>query len=145
VSLLALALAACAPAPRPAAPAALDPPDSVEIVLTRWYDAMAAHDSAGGLAPLPPEFLLVEDTTLVTREQLVRGLMAGAGHGHQTSERSGFHTVVTDSVAWTTLRNHEQWLPTKGTPLTLDFIETVVFRKHEGRWMIDRYHATRLR
>ncbi|WP_166652189.1 hypothetical protein [Roseateles toxinivorans] len=32
-----------------------------------------------------------------------------------------------------------------GTKLELDFIETVVFVKSNGHWLMDRYHATKLR
>jgi len=142
--LLLFVAAGCAPAPPSAGRAPLDPPDSVEVVLTRWYDAIAAHDSVGIAAPLLPEFFLFEDTTVVTREALVRGLLAGAGQGHQTTDLRDFRTVVTDSVAWTSLRNHEEWIPTKGAPMAFDFLETVVFRKRDGRWGMERYHATRI-
>jgi hypothetical protein len=139
------ALAGCAPAP-PATVArpALDPPDSVEVVLTRWYDAIARHDSTGIAAPLLQEFFLFEDTTVVSRERLVAGLMSGAGAGTQSTHLSDFRTVVTDSVAWTSLRNHEVWTPAKGAPTPFDFLETVVFRKRGGRWGMERYHATRV-
>lgn len=140
-----LALAGCA-APQPAAQRApLDPPDSVQAVLIKWYDAIAAHDSAGIAAPLLPEFFLFEDTTVVTRDALIKNLMAGAGQGHQTTDMHDFRTVVTDSVAWTSMRNHEQWIPVKGEPLAFDFLETVVFRKRDGRWGMERYHATRVK
>lgn len=147
-ALLALSLACwagCSPRPPvPAARAALDPPDSVEVVLTRWYDAIAAHDSLGIATPLLPEFFLFEDTTVVSRERLIAGLLAGAGAGSQSTRLSDFRTVVTDSVAWTSLRNHELWTPAKGAPMPFDFLETVVFRKRDGRWGIERYHATRV-
>lgn len=123
--------------------APLDPPDSIEVVLTRWYDAIAAHDSLGIAAPLLPEFFILEDTRFVSRADLVRGILAGADAGHQTSERSEFHTVVTDSVAWTTFRNRERWLPVHGEPSSFEFLESVVFRKRDGRWIMERYHATR--
>ena len=144
-ALLALAVAGCTPSPPAAVRAPLDPPDSVEVVLTRWYEAIARHDSAGIAAPLLSEFFLFEDTTVVGREPLVRGLMAGAGAGTQSTLLSGFRTVMTDSVAWTSLRNHEVWTPTKGSPMAFDFLETVVFRRRDGRWQMERYHATRVR
>lgn len=141
----ALGCAGCGGAPSGGAPrASLDPTDSIEVVLARWYDAIAAHDSLGIEAPLLPEFFILEDTRFVPRAELVRGLLAGAGMGHQTSERSEFRTVVTDSVAWTTFRNRERWLPAQGAPDSLEFLESVVFRKRDGRWRMERYHATRV-
>lgn len=140
----ALAAGCEAPAPSPAARAPLDPPDSVEVVLTRWYAAIAAHDSAGIAAPLLPGFFLFEDTTVVPRERLIAGLLAGTGAGTQSTSLSDFRTVVTDSVAWTSLRNHEVWTPVRGEPMPFDFLETVVFRKRDARWGMERYHATRV-
>ena len=120
--------------------------DSVEAALVTWYDALAAHDSVGIVEGLSPDFLLVEDTTLMTREVLVRNLLSGRGQGHQTTHMSDFHTVVSQSTAWTTLRNHEVWIPGGGGDSTgYDFIETVVLRMHDGRWRIERYHATPLK
>ena len=142
---VALATGCQAPAPSGASRAPLDPPDSVEVVLTRWYDAIAAHDSIGIAAPLLPGFFLFEDTTVVTREKLIAGLLAGAGAGTQSTSLSDFRTVVTDSVAWTSLRNHEVWKPAKGEPMPFDFLETIVFRKRDARWAMERYHATRVR
>lgn len=122
-----------------------DPADSVHVVLTRWYDAMAAFDSAGVAAPLAKDFLLVEDTTLVTKDELLAHLMAARGKGHQTTALRDFHTEMGHTVAWTTFRNHEEWIPSGGGKgETADFIETVVFRKHHGEWRIERYHATQL-
>ena len=141
---VALAAGCQAPAPSGVSRAPLDPPDSVEVVLTRWYDAIAIHDSIGIAAPLLPGFFLFEDTTVVTREKLIAGLLAGAGAGAQSTNLSDFRTVVTDSVAWTSLRNHEVWTPVKGAPMPFDFLETVVFRKRDARWSMERYHATRV-
>jgi len=119
--------------------APLDPPDSIEVVLDRWYDAIAAHDSVAIAVPLLPGFFILEDTTFVSRAELVRGLLAGAGH--QVSERSEFRTVVTDSVAWTTFRHRERGLPARGEPTAFEFLESVVFRKRDGRWLMDRVPA----
>jgi ketosteroid isomerase-like protein len=137
----------CSGAQAPAASGApsIDPPDSVHVVLTRWYDAFATFDSAGVASALADDFLLVEDTTLVSADALLTNLMRAKGKGHQTAALRDFHTVMEASVAWTTFRNHEEWIPSDGSKgETVDFIETVVFRKQEGAWRIARYHATRL-
>ena len=138
------ALGCRADAPAAAAAPALDPPTAVEAVLTKWYDAMEHHDSAGIAAPLLPEFFIFEDTTVISGAALVKELVDGAGAGSQTAALRDFRTVVTDSVAWTSFRNREVWTPTKGKPDTLDFLESVVFRKRAGRWLMERYHATRV-
>jgi len=123
-----------------------DPADSVETALVHWYDAVAAQDSAGIVEGMAPDFLLVEDTTLMTREVLMRHFMDSRGKGRQSAHLSDFHTVVSHSTAWTTMRNHEVWVPTGSTDSTAyDFIETVVFRRHDGRWRMERYPATPIR
>ena len=125
---------------------AADPADSVEMALVKWYDALAAHDSAAIVEGLAPDFLIVEDTTLMTRDMLMQHVMASRGKGHQSAHMSDFHTVVSHSTAWTTMRKHEVWVPEGSTDSAhFDFIETVVFRKHDGRWRIERYHATPLK
>ncbi len=134
---------------RPAAPAVanhapLDPPSAVEAVLTRWYDAMQRHDSAGIASPLLPEFFIFEDTTVIAGAALVKELVDGAAAGSQTAALTGFRTVVMDSAAWTSFRNREVWTPTQGRPDTLDFLESVIFRKRNGQWLMERYHATRI-
>ena len=137
--------AGCAPAAPPVLTRApLDPPDSVEAVLRRWYAAIGAQDSAGIAAPLAPEFFIFEHANVKTRAELIRDIMAGVGQGTQSADMKDFRTVVTDSVAWTSMRNHEVWTPVKGAPTPFDFLETVVFVKRDGRWLMERYHATRV-
>ncbi|MEQ1831785.1 MAG: nuclear transport factor 2 family protein [Candidatus Eisenbacteria bacterium] len=142
---LALWVAGCAPAAPPVTSRPpVDPPDSVEAVLRRWYVAIGAQDSAGIAAPLAPEFFIFEHTKMKSRDELIRDIMAGAGQGTQSADMQDFQTVVTDSVAWTSMHNHEVWTPVKGTPMPFDFLETVVFVKRDGRWLMERYHATRV-
>ena len=145
ITIAALWTAGCAPAAPPALTRApLDPPDSVEAVLRRWYVAIGAQDSAGIAAPLAPEFIIFEHTNLKTRAELIRDIMSGVGQGTQSADMQDFRTVVTDSVAWTSMRNHEVWTPVNGAPMPFDFLETVVFVKRDGRWLMERYHATRV-
>ncbi len=105
---------------------------------------MERHDSAGIAAPLLGEFFIVEDTTVIEGPALVKELVSGAATGSQTAALSGFRTVVTDSIAWTSFRNREVWTPVNGKPDTLDFLESVIFRKRGGQWRMERYHATRI-
>lgn len=123
-----------------------DPADSVETALVHWYDAVSARDSAAIIEGMAPDFLLVRDTTLMTRDVLMKHFMDSRGKGRQSSQLSDFHTVVSHSTAWTTVRNHETWVPADGKDsLRFDFIETVVLRRHDGRWRMERYHATPLK
>jgi ketosteroid isomerase-like protein len=141
-----LAAVACRPAPK-AAPPANDPADvaAVEQVLTRWYDAFERHDSAGVAAPLLPTFFIFEDTTRIGRDDLIAGMVGGFSQGNQTAALSDFATEVRGDVAWTSFRNREVWTPADGSPSdTLDFLESVVFEKRDGVWLMERYHATRI-
>ena len=143
--LLPLLAMACRPvAPPPSAPN--DPAEitAVEAVLTRWYVAMSTHDSAGTAAPLLPSFFIFEDTTRIGRDELIREIVTGFGAGTQTAAMSKFETQVRGNLAWTSFRNDEVWTPKTGRPDSLHFLETVVFEKQNGQWMMDRYHATRL-
>lgn len=144
VGLLLLALA-CRPAAAPPTPAN-DPAEirAVEGVLARWYTAINAHDSAGVAAPLLPSFFIVEDTTRISRDDLVRAIVSGFEAGTQTAAMSNFETQIRGNLAWTSFRNDEVWTPKTGSPDSLHFLETVVFEKRNGQWMMERYHATKL-
>lgn len=139
---LALACRPAAVAPTPAN----DPAEitAVEGVLTKWYTAINTHDSAGVAAPLLPSFFIFEDTTRIGRDDLVRGIVSGFDAGSQTAALSRFETQVRGNLAWTSFRNDEVWTPKTGSPDSLRFLETVVFEKQNGQWMMERYHATKL-
>jgi ketosteroid isomerase-like protein len=117
---------------------------AVENVLTDWYAAITRQDINAVAALLTEDFLIVETDTLMERAVFLKGLAEGFGMGRQTGERGDFHTAAAGDTAWTTLRNHETWTPDEGEPLPLEFLETVVFQRLDGRWLIARYHATRL-
>jgi ketosteroid isomerase-like protein len=142
-----LVSAACAPATQSATtdPTPVSVADSVAIrqTLATWYTAMQATDSAGILAPLTPQFLLLEDTLPLTGLQLVTRLKkAGATGPTWRATFSGFTTRLHGDVAWTTVHNHEDVMPAPGgKPCAGDFLETIVFVRTNGRWLIDRYHA----
>jgi hypothetical protein len=58
---------------------------------------------------------------------------------------SGFATEVRGDLAWTSFRNEEVWRPVGGgKPDSLSFLETVVFERRGGVWLMERYHATRV-
>lgn len=146
--LLMIGLAACQPSvtttPHPASASLAGEVKAVEQVLYDWYTAMERHDTAGTAAPLTASFFIFEDTTKLRRDDLLAGLNAGFNAGVQTAKLSNLETTVRGDVAWSSFRNEEVFRPTAGEPIYLNFVETVVFVKEDGRWKIDRYHATRI-
>lgn len=142
---IAAGVLACRPAePPPAGAGAQAEVAAVKQVLDDWYTAIERHDAAGIERPLTETFVIFEDTTRYGRAELLKGITEGFAAGVQTSARSQLETTVRGDVAWSSFRNHEVFTPTNGTPETLDFIETVVFVRDDGRWKMDRYHATRV-
>ncbi|HEX4934738.1 MAG TPA: nuclear transport factor 2 family protein [Gemmatimonadaceae bacterium] len=132
---------ASAPTPASARPTTVaDDERAIRAVLDQWYVAMQAADSAGTVAPLTPEFLLLEDTLPLTGPELVARLKEGAG-AKWTAAFSDLRTRVRGDVAWTTLRNHEESTAPDGKRCQADFLETIVFVRDGGDWRIDRYHA----
>jgi len=115
----------------------------VRATLAGWYAAMTAHDLDGVGAALTESFLLVEHDHLVDRVQLLE-MLSGETDDELIAALSDFHVTVDGDVAWSTHRNHEVYTPSEGVPLHLEFLETVVLLRRDGRWLIDRYHATRL-
>ncbi len=96
-------------------------------------------------AHLTPEFLLLEDTIPLSGPQLVARLLEDTSGAEWTAEFSDLRTRFRGDVAWTTLLNHEtSTSPSDGAECQADFLETIVFVRDEGRWLIDRYHAAAL-
>jgi ketosteroid isomerase-like protein len=135
---LVLGAGACAaPAPAPSDPSA--DRAAIEAVLDGWYTAMIAKDSAGTVAPLTEEFLLLEDTLPLSRAELAARILQG--EGQWTSKRHDFQTRVAGDVAWSTFRNDETSQGPDGASCAARFLETAVFIRRGGGWLIDRYHA----
>ena len=144
MTLLAVALAcrATPPVPPPVDEAAES--RAVEQALNDWYGAMARDDSAGIADAMTATFFILEDTLPLDKAELMQRILAGRGQGTQSARLTGLRTRVLGDVAWTTMRNEEIWIPTKGAPDSVAFLETVVLQKVDGRWLIDRYHAAKL-
>ena len=115
----------------------------VRATLTGWYTAMSAHDITAVGAALSESFLLVEHDQLLDRDQLIE-MLSSEVDDVLVADLDDFHITVHGDVAWSTHRNHEVYTPLVGEPLRLEFLETVVLVRRDGRWLIDRYHATRL-
>ena len=152
-----LAATACAPndssgtgdtaqttAPAKADPDAAADSAAIRTTLDEWYVAMQTVDSARTLAPLTPQFLLLEDTLPLSGLELVARLKKGGSETKWTAEFSDLRTRVMRDVAWTTLRNHETSHGKDGKKCQADFLETIVFVRDGKRWLIDRYHAAAL-
>ena len=149
VCLSLLALFACSPrGPASTADSATDTATeltAIRATLDGWYAAMQRADSAAILAPLTREFLLLEDTLPLSGAQLVARLKGDTSGVKWNAEFSDLRTRLRGDVAWTTLRNHEtSRAPNGGKRCQADFLETIVFVRDDGRWLIDRYHAAAL-
>ena len=115
---------------------------AIRATLDEFYDAMYKVDATGILAPLTPQFLLLEGTLPLTGPELVAGLKEGGGVGPKWSaEFSDFRTRFHGDVAWTTLKNYETSFSKDGEKCKAEFLETIVFVRGIDRWLIDRYHA----
>ena len=120
-----------------------DDESDIRATLQGWYTAMATHDITSVGAALTDTFLLVEHDELVNRTELLE-MLSGAHDYSLDASLNDFHVSVDGDIAWSTHRNHERYIPADGEPQEIDFLETVVLVRRDGRWLIDRYHATRL-
>ena len=87
----------------------------IRSTLTHWYTAMAAHDLQAIGDALTDSFMLVEHDQIFDRTGLLEMLTSGPNGVLNAGEQ-----------------------------LHLEFLETVVLVRRDGRWLFDRYHATRL-
>ena len=117
----------------------------VEALLRGWYDASEKHDSAAWTDVLLPSFFIFEDTTVYDKPTLTRLVVEGYAQGTDRARLYDFRTEVSGDVAWTSFRNDEVWTPNGGKPeAPRRFMESAVFRRVDGRWLMERYHATRI-
>ena len=141
-----MATAACrTPAPSAASRPPEDDAREVEALLRRWYDASERHDSAAYAALMLPEFFIFEDTTMYDKPTLNRLVAEGFAYGTDRANLSDFKTAVSGDAAWTSFRNEEVWTPNGGkAEPPRRYLESAVFRRVDGRWLLERYHATRI-
>jgi hypothetical protein len=118
---------------------------AVEALLRRWYDASEKHDSAGWADVLLPGFFIFEDTTVYDKPTLTRLVVESYALGTDRVRLYDFRTEVSGDAAWTSFRNDEVWTPKGEEPQApRRFLESAVFRRVDGQWLIERYHATRI-
>jgi ketosteroid isomerase-like protein len=142
-----MVVAGCGPRPPAVAPAATAAEDAraVEAVLHAWYDASARHDSVAYAAPLLSEFFIFEDTTRYDKPTLVGLVAASFAQGTDRATLSDLQTVVAGDAAWTSFKNTEVFTPLGASPLPARrYLETAVFRRVDGQWRLERYHATHI-
>lgn len=121
----------------------------ISKVLDDWYLALANKDMHTFAAMITDTFVVVEHDTLINGADLVQMLTAEInelGDAFSFSAKLIDHNIIVrGDIAWCTHRNFEIFGQRDGTKIELDFIETVVFVKSNGEWLMDRYHATKLR
>ena len=118
--------------------------EAVEQALADWHRALERHDWPAVADGLSPAFLMIEHDRIMDKAELLAFVMGSANHGRQSASLHGFRTEVLGPCAWTTVQNDELWIANDGRETPFRFLETAVFRLEGGRWLIDRYHATRL-
>ena len=141
-----MATAACE-TPAPSVPSRSPETDAreVEALLRRWYDASEKHDSAAYAALMLPEFFIFEDTTLYDKPTLTRLVAEGFAYGTDHASLSDLKTAVSGDAAWTSFRNEEVWTPNgRKAEAPRRYLESAVFRRVNGQWLLERYHATRI-
>lgn len=116
---------------------------AIEQTLRDWYSAIHQQDFQTVAALLTENFIIVEHAEILTKAQQMARFEAFKDTGTQTAEQHIISTRIHGDVAWTTLRNNEVWLPADGSPaMDFEFIETIILLKQQGKWLIERYHAT---
>lgn len=122
---------------------------NIASTLDAWYCAMANKDMRAFAEMMTDTFVVVEHDTLIRGAELVQMIteeIDELGDAFSASVNLSDHNItVHGDVAWSTHRNSEIFGQRDGTKLELDFLETVVFVRLDGQWLIDRYHATKLR
>jgi hypothetical protein len=142
-------LTSCA-APAPSAPDPAVERAAVEQAITQWYDSgVAVGDTAVLKRGLTPTFAILLDTVWYDKAGLIKyvsslpSLLGGPFTWRYTF--SDWRTQVHGDVAWTTFRDRAVLTPQNGAPVPYDWWETVVLRKVDGAWLMDRYQSAPVR
>jgi ketosteroid isomerase-like protein len=123
---------------------------AVERAITEWFESgMAPLDTMAVRRGLADDFTILEDSVWYDGDgfvAFVAGLPALLGGPFTTRyELSDWRTTVEGDVAWTSMRNRAFIRLQNGSPLNLDWRETVVLRRRDGRWLIARYQSAPVR
>lgn len=111
--------------------------------LRDWYAAIQCHDLQTAAEMLTPDFRIVEHTEVLDKAELLARLEEGMAYGTQSSELVDFKVQSHGDFAWATLRNCEVWTPNNDEPpMDLVFVESVIFQRMDGQWLLAHYHAT---
>lgn len=144
-------LVGCASGEEASEPAehAADAP-AVEAAVNGWFNtAIASLDTAAVSAGLTSTFLILEDTLRMDRAGFARyvaqQIASIPGPFTIRYTFSEWDTRVAGDVAWTSFRNRAVLTPSQGEPTNLEWLETAVLQRVDGRWLIERYHSAPVR
>jgi hypothetical protein len=144
---LALAVVAC----RPTAISAVASPPSPQVrqaveaaVTDSLFGAISRFDFAALRRAVTPDFELVEDTLRLTIDGFVGLIRPFEGKATVSYRFAQFNTRVLGNTAWTSYRNHGDFM-LEGRALQYEWIETAVLLRANGAWRIDRLQSTIVR
>jgi ketosteroid isomerase-like protein len=123
---------------------------AVERAITTWFDSGLARGDTTivgrgltGTAAILEDSVWYDRAGFITLVQSFPTMVGGPFTLRYTL--TDWRTAVQGNVAWTSLRNRAVLTPQKGTVMNLDWRETAVLTKGDGRWRIERYHSAPVR
>ena len=108
-------------------------------MVARFYDGIGAADYPGLDALTTPEFEIVDGGRRMDFPGFQAFLTDALARGIEIDfALDRFNTVIEGDVAYTTLHAVNQ-------PMAAAFHETVILRRIDGEWLVDRFHSTPVR
>ena len=139
MKLLSSVLALIVLAATPAHSSAQTARHEVEEAVHSFYAAIGTLDPDHIIALTTPEFEIVDGGMRMDSRAFEAFVAELASRGSEVDfALQELNTVVAGDVAYTTLRAVNR-------PVDTAFLETLILRRVEGAWLIDRFHSTPVR
>lgn len=132
--LLLLATVACGPSPVPTG----DDADEVENAIRQLAAVVAAYDYEAYRAAITPDFEIIDAGMRMDRDEFEALLRRMEARGASLDfVLSDFNTEIAGQVAYTSFHNLNR---NSGS----EFLESMILRRSEDGWLVDRYISARL-
>jgi ketosteroid isomerase-like protein len=113
----------------------------VEQTIQGFFKALSASDFQAVRNLCREDFVLFEDGRILSLAEFIEHMKTYAGKGSISYSLTDIKPTVEPPFAWATLRN-KATISIVGLPPAMEWIESAVLKKQNGRWKIAFYHSS---
>jgi ketosteroid isomerase-like protein len=118
--------------------------DSIEASISKFFDGLSERDTNKLKAYTTDDFILLENGHLWNMDTLVHKMSAPKNAGIKRINKFQFiKTEQNGNIAWTSYHNTADFSLNEKQQ-TVNWLESAVLKKENGRWKIKLLHSTRV-